>query len=209
MLISNRERHRLQLFLHLLLAFLLSLVSLLFAHLSLVTRKMHGPRLSGAKWERHKTVTFHENCEVVEFSRDEDESGKVFESDEDDYGNTAEDDVDFFGEGKNEESPHDSYEDIELSDQEPEEQLELDADTSITGRSTHFECLQSARIEEEHVNQDVKMLPDSPSPMKPSNKTHLDGASMDGLVPKFELPGCKQTVQFDLLSGLKRLSNGV
>ncbi|KAJ4492301.1 hypothetical protein C8R41DRAFT_920075 [Lentinula lateritia] len=90
-------------------------VSLLFAHLSLVTRKMHGPRLSGAKWERHKTVNFHENCEVVEFSRDEDESGKVFESDEDDYGNATEDDVDFFGEGKNEETPHDSYEDIELS----------------------------------------------------------------------------------------------
>ncbi|KAH7867659.1 uncharacterized protein C8R40DRAFT_1178864 [Lentinula edodes] len=41
------------------------------------------------------------------------ESGKVFESDRDDnYGNTAEDDVDFFG---------------------VEEQLELDADTSITG----------------------------------------------------------------------------
>ncbi|KAJ3901004.1 hypothetical protein F5879DRAFT_992341 [Lentinula edodes] len=95
---------------------------------------MHGPRLSGAKREWHKTVTFHEICEVVEFSRDEDESGEVFESDEDDnYGNAAEEDVDFFGEGKNEETPHDSYEDIELSDQEPEVQLELDADTSITG----------------------------------------------------------------------------
>ncbi|KAJ3861990.1 hypothetical protein EV359DRAFT_74424 [Lentinula novae-zelandiae] len=254
---------------------------------SLVTKRMHGPRLSGAKRERRKTVTFHENCEVVEFSRDEDESGEVFESDEDDnYGNAAEDDVDFFGEGKNEETPHDSYEDIELSDQEPEEQLELDADTSITGlvdeifagshqtstpprhhpnelppdletedgvplgrthhadrvikyhqeheshpfvepathtivhtptfpihataaspppstpshrnrfsspplgRSTHFERLQSARIEEEDIDRDVKMLPDSPSPMKPSSKTHLDEASMDGLVPKFELPGC-------------------
>ncbi|KAH7872054.1 uncharacterized protein C8R40DRAFT_524145 [Lentinula edodes] len=253
---------------------------------SLVTKRMHGPRLSGAKRERRKTVTFHENCEVVEFSRDEDESGEVFESDEDDnYGNAAEDDVDFFGEGKNEETPHDSYEDIELSDQEPEEQLELDADTSITGlvdeifagsrqtstpprhhpnelppdletedgvplgrthhadrvikyhqeheshlfvepaphtivhtptfpihataaspppstpshrnrfsspplgRSTHFERLQSARIEEEDIDRDVKMLPDSPSPMKPSSKTHVDEASMDGLVPKFELPG--------------------
>ncbi|KAJ3808317.1 hypothetical protein F5876DRAFT_46244 [Lentinula aff. lateritia] len=252
---------------------------------SLVTKRMHGPRLSGAKRERRKTVTFHENCEVVEFSRDEDESSEVFESDEDDnYGNAAEDEVDFFGEGKNEETPHDSYEDIELSDQEPEEQLELDADTSITGlvdeifagshqtstpprhhpnelppdletedgiplgrthhadrviryhqeheshpfvepaphtivhtptfpihataassppstpshrnrlsspplgRSTHFERLQSTRIEEEAIDRDVKMLPDSPSPMKLSSKTHLDEASMEGLVPKFELP---------------------
>ncbi|KAF8824198.1 hypothetical protein HHX47_DHR8000003 [Lentinula edodes] len=62
---------------------------------SLATKKMHGPRLSSTKWEWHKTVTFHENCEV--------------------------------------ETPHDPYEDIKLSDQEPEEQLELDADTSITG----------------------------------------------------------------------------
>ncbi|KAJ3836793.1 hypothetical protein EV361DRAFT_783772, partial [Lentinula raphanica] len=51
---------------------------------SLVTKQMHGPRLSGTKRERRKTVTFHENCEVVEFSRDEDESGKVFESEDDD-----------------------------------------------------------------------------------------------------------------------------
>ncbi|KAJ4483604.1 hypothetical protein J3R30DRAFT_3655861 [Lentinula aciculospora] len=256
---------------------------------SLVTKRMHGPRLSGAKRERRKTVTFHENCEVVEFSRDEDESGDVFESDDDDnYGNAEEGDADSFEKPSDvdvELNRYDSYEDIELSDQEPEERLELDADTSITGlvdemfagsrqtstpprhhphelptdletedgvplgrthhaerlikhrheheahshvefgphpvvhtpsfpihatatspppstpthhehfsspplgRSTHLERLQSVRTEEEEIDRDVRMLPESPSPVKPSNKIHLDDASMEGLVPKFELPG--------------------
>ncbi|KAJ3737602.1 hypothetical protein DFJ43DRAFT_9634 [Lentinula guzmanii] len=257
---------------------------------SLVTKRMHGPRLSGARRERRKTVTFHENCEVVEFSRDEDESGEVFESDEDDdYGNSDEDDAgssfDKPTDIHDEPSIHDVYEDIEFSDTLHGEQIELDPETSINGlvdemfagsrqtstpprhhpnelptdletedgvpigrthhaerllkhrqeyeshphmdfvphsvvhtpsfpihatasspppstpthknhfsspplgRSTHFERLQSARTEEEEINRDVKLLPESPSPVKPSNKPHLDEASMDGLVPKFELSG--------------------
>ncbi|KAJ3998717.1 hypothetical protein F5050DRAFT_1798250 [Lentinula boryana] len=257
---------------------------------SLVTKRMHGPRLSGARRERRKTVTFHENCEVVEFSRDEDESGEVFESDEDDdYGHSDEDDAGSSFDKPNdihdEPSTHDVYEDIELFDTEHGEQIELDPETSINGlvdemfagsrqtstpprhhpnelptdletedgvpigrthhaerllkhrqeyqshphmdvvphsvvhtpsfpihatasspppstprhknhfsspplgRSTHFERLQSARTEEEEINRDVKLLPESPSPVKPSNKPHLDEASMDGLVPKFELSG--------------------
>jgi len=47
---------------------------------SLVSRRMHGPRLSGgSKRERRKTVTFHERCDVLEFDRDETEE-EVFES---------------------------------------------------------------------------------------------------------------------------------
>ncbi|KAJ7350429.1 hypothetical protein DFH08DRAFT_695680, partial [Mycena albidolilacea] len=39
---------------------------------SLVSRRMHGPRLSGRR-ERRKTVTFDERCDVVEFDRDEED----------------------------------------------------------------------------------------------------------------------------------------
>ncbi|KAF9478826.1 hypothetical protein BDN70DRAFT_986033 [Pholiota conissans] len=47
---------------------------------SLVSRRMHGPRLSGGtKRERRKTVTFHERCDVLEFDR-EDTEEEVFES---------------------------------------------------------------------------------------------------------------------------------
>ncbi|KAJ3566528.1 hypothetical protein NP233_g6949 [Leucocoprinus birnbaumii] len=34
---------------------------------SLVSRRLHGPRLSGGRRERRKTVTFDERCDVVEF----------------------------------------------------------------------------------------------------------------------------------------------
>lgn len=47
---------------------------------SLVSRRMHGPRLSGGgKRERRKTVTFHERCDVLEFDPDDIEED-VFES---------------------------------------------------------------------------------------------------------------------------------
>ncbi|KAJ3829620.1 hypothetical protein F5880DRAFT_281351 [Lentinula raphanica] len=258
---------------------------------SLVTKRMHGPRLSGTKRERRKTVTFHENCEVVEFSRDEDESGEVFESEDDDdnYGDPEEEEEEgspFYVKSSDTQNRLDTgeqYEDIELFDRDPED-IALDADNSITGlvdemiagsrqttpprhyfnelpadletengipigrthhadrlikhrqesesrppvdpvphsvvhtppfpihatatspppstpthnnhlsspplgRSTHLERLQSARTDEEDIDRDVKMLPESPSPVKPNNRPHLDEASMGGLIPKFELPG--------------------
>ena len=50
----------------------------------LVSRRMHGPRLSGSgKRERRKTVTFDERCDVVEFDRDEESDEDVFASDSD------------------------------------------------------------------------------------------------------------------------------
>ncbi|KIK61198.1 hypothetical protein GYMLUDRAFT_225414 [Collybiopsis luxurians FD-317 M1] len=266
---------------------------------SLVTKRMHGPRLSGVKRERRKTVTFDENCDVVEFARDEDTSGEVFESgDEDDYGHDDDqEDADSFFEKPNgpqqESTSDDSYEDIELSDHEADAPLGLDADTSITGlvdemfadsrktstpprqhsselppdletedgvplgrshhaeramkhhyehgniepvshpvlpspafpihatatspppstpshraqisspplgRSTHLERLQSTRLEEEEIDRDVKMLPESPSPIKPTSKNHSNGTSADGLIPKFELPG-HTPVRSDTSSG--------
>ncbi|KAJ3901005.1 hypothetical protein F5879DRAFT_1050803 [Lentinula edodes] len=107
----------------------------------------------------------------MEEGDDNDDDGPL-----DNYGN--EDDVDFFSEGKDEETTHDPHEDAEPP-----------AKNRENSHSTHFKRSQSARIEEEDIDRDVNMLPNSPSPMKPSNKAHLDEASMDGLVPKFELPG--------------------
>ncbi|KAJ7039101.1 hypothetical protein C8F04DRAFT_950547, partial [Mycena alexandri] len=43
------------------------------ARSSLVSKRMHGPRLSNGRRERRKTVTFDERCDVVEFDRDEED----------------------------------------------------------------------------------------------------------------------------------------
>ncbi|KAF7428167.1 Bud site selection protein bud4 [Pleurotus ostreatus] len=52
------------------------------ARSSLVSRRMHGPRVNNpSKRERRKTVTFDERCDVLEFDRHEGESD-AFESDE-------------------------------------------------------------------------------------------------------------------------------
>lgn len=54
---------------------------------ALVSRRMHGPRLSGSgRRERRKTVTFDERCDVVEFDRDYDSDGDVFASSEEEDG---------------------------------------------------------------------------------------------------------------------------
>ncbi|KAF5384479.1 hypothetical protein D9757_006459 [Collybiopsis confluens] len=257
---------------------------------SLVTKRMHGPRLSGVRRERRKTVTFDPDCDVLEFTRDEDTSGEVFESgDEDDYGDDDQEDADSFFEIPVElqqmQEPHEEFDDIELSDSEARSHLNLDADTSISGlvdemfagsqktstpprrqsnelppdleteggiplgrshhaerahqrhqghethahiepashpiissplfpinipatstppftpsnwgqissppldRSTHPERAQSARSEDEEFDRNVKMLPESPSPMKSANRSHLREPKVDELLPKFELPG--------------------
>ncbi|KAG5220720.1 Bud site selection protein [Salix suchowensis] len=52
------------------------------ARSSLISRRMHGPRVNNpGKRERRKTVTFDERCDVLEFDRHEGESD-AFESDE-------------------------------------------------------------------------------------------------------------------------------
>ncbi|TFK44352.1 hypothetical protein BDQ12DRAFT_672830 [Crucibulum laeve] len=121
---------------------------------SLVSKRMHGPRLSGgARRERRKTVTFDERCDVLEFDRD-DSIEDVFESaDEDDnYGMPEpdihnDDDNDPFFQASaalEHEYHHDdvmdedaSYESIQLSDVDADRAvpslLTLDPDASITG----------------------------------------------------------------------------
>ncbi|KAF8635247.1 hypothetical protein AX17_004020 [Amanita inopinata Kibby_2008] len=124
------------------------------ARSSLVSRRLHGPRLSGSgRRERRKTVTFDERCDVVEFDRDEDEDEEeVFESESEDgiYGEPeprlGEDDDPFFqGEILQSRPSHPpdipdedgSYDSIHLSDIEVEPNnpslLRLDPDASITG----------------------------------------------------------------------------
>ncbi|KAJ6497737.1 hypothetical protein C8R45DRAFT_1211571 [Mycena sanguinolenta] len=110
---------------------------------SLVSKRMHGPRLSGRR-ERRKTVTFDERCDVVEFDRDEDPSDESA----DDYGgdgdedNTPDGSDPFFAPQQQESAQSDSsYESIDLSEADgsllPDTPmplaLELDADTSISG----------------------------------------------------------------------------
>ncbi|KAJ7502909.1 hypothetical protein B0H11DRAFT_1986905 [Mycena galericulata] len=108
------------------------------ARSSLVSKRMHGPRLSGRR-ERRKTVTFDERCDVVEFDRDE-EDGPLSASDDDDE---EEHDDDLFFAPPQQHPEDSSYESIELSDTDPNASLlpdtpmplglDLDPDASITG----------------------------------------------------------------------------
>ncbi|KAF8973078.1 hypothetical protein BDZ97DRAFT_1912661 [Flammula alnicola] len=119
---------------------------------SLVSRRMHGPRLSGgAKRERRKTVTFYERCDVLEFDREDDTEEEVFQSaDEEDH---DEDHDDSNHEPQREDNPFmspthtnsnqdevmeddASYESIQLSDaglNPSVPSLLSDPDASITG----------------------------------------------------------------------------
>lgn len=121
---------------------------------SLVSRRMHGPRLSGGggKRGRRKTVTFDERCDVVEFDREESdeelfeneygEDGDVFDQEHEHH---FEEDPFFVGpaEGHMDDSIHGrdentSYESIDLSDAAVSNyptslNMALDPDTSISG----------------------------------------------------------------------------
>ncbi|KAJ7125048.1 hypothetical protein C8R44DRAFT_980288 [Mycena epipterygia] len=106
------------------------------ARSSLVSKRMHGPRLSGRR-ERRKTVTFDERCDVVEFDRDEEDPPA--DDSADDYGgqdDDADDDDPFFAQPEPPQQDS-SYEDIDLSDASllPDSSLplDLDPDSSITG----------------------------------------------------------------------------
>ena len=124
---------------------------------SLVSKRLHGPRLSGSgaegKRQRRKTVTFDEQCDVVEFDRQSCEDDPFME--DGDYS----DDVEMVscGEGYDEDLSFDSEDgrhqahhsqgdandihpdeqDTYHDDQDPEDNLENvpleDADDSITG----------------------------------------------------------------------------
>ncbi|THU85048.1 hypothetical protein K435DRAFT_732682 [Dendrothele bispora CBS 962.96] len=264
---------------------------------SLVSKRMHGPRLSGGRKKKSKTVTWGEDCDVIEISDPEEheEEEDMMDSDENVYGPPEEDDdVDSFFQTpftdnssvSNEPTPDGSYESVQLSDN-GSNGLELDADTSINGlvdqmfgsqrtstpprtiyndhptdletedgvpfgrshhaerakefhethenhvhasplplpslqeikipvepiasstppstppghstlrspvsspplgRTTHAEraeLLKASRVEESEIDLDIKMLPDSPSPMKPSRSGNE--VRVDGPIPKFDL----------------------
>ncbi|KDR75165.1 hypothetical protein GALMADRAFT_69760 [Galerina marginata CBS 339.88] len=115
---------------------------------ALVSRRMHGPRLSGgAKRERRKTVTFHERCDVLEFDREDEIEEETFESQDEDDCDESSHDIQLEGDSfaNPSRSNHDndqimdddtSYESIQLSDggfNPPVPSLLSDPDASITG----------------------------------------------------------------------------
>lgn len=99
---------------------------------SLVSKRLHGPRLTG-KRERRKTVTWDECCDVVEISCGEEGSDNALDvasSDDEPY--HEEDHGDPFFQGGREEnnSGDESYDSIDVSDAH---HPVLDLDTSISG----------------------------------------------------------------------------
>ncbi|KAF8623112.1 hypothetical protein AX15_006520 [Amanita polypyramis BW_CC] len=130
---------------------------------SLVSRRLHGPRLSGSgRRERRKTVTFDERCDVVEFAPDEEEEDEeAFASADDEMyggGSDQQDDDDDFFHGTPNHPPHPpnvpdedaSFDSIHLSDVEAETSnpsLRLDPDASITGLVDEMFASNSATSE--------------------------------------------------------------
>lgn len=131
------------------------------ARSSLISRRMHGPRLSGGRRERRKTVTFDERCDVVEFDREEETDEEMFDSAEEGEGfdephpeheNHPDEDPFYYGQHLEQEDPphlHESlserdedssYESIQLSDMVVDNHsgppllgMALDPDASISG----------------------------------------------------------------------------
>jgi hypothetical protein len=130
------------------------------ARSSLVSRRMHGPRISGSgRRERRKTVTFDERCDVVEFDKDEEtdedmysaEEGEELHEPHSEYESHQDDDPFYQGqsleqedmpvhESSYEREEDSSYESIQLSDVGADSQsgpsllsMALDPDASISG----------------------------------------------------------------------------
>ena len=111
---------------------------------SLVSRRLHGPRVSGIGRRERSRVTFNERCDVMEFAPDEDEDDFVSGEDEmsGDESDRQDDDDPFF---RGDDSSHSadapfedaSYDSTHLSDTDAETPastlLHLDPDMSITG----------------------------------------------------------------------------
>ena len=126
------------------------------ARSALVSRRMHGPRLSGGPRRARRKVTFHERCDVLEFDREEeseDEEEVGFESCEDEDRNDGDRielehrdsgvaDDPFVNQGHEQVEPQEhmeedaSYGSIQLGDTALDSTLPSllsDPDTSITG----------------------------------------------------------------------------
>ncbi|KAF8160762.1 hypothetical protein B0H34DRAFT_697981 [Crassisporium funariophilum] len=112
---------------------------------NLVSRRLHGPRLSGgSRRERRKTVTFYERCDVLEFDRDEESDEAVFESaGEEDPNDSIQVEDDLFQDASQSSIEQDecmeddaSYESVQLDDinmNPSAPSLLADPDASITG----------------------------------------------------------------------------
>ncbi|KAI6105076.1 hypothetical protein EDD16DRAFT_232832 [Pisolithus croceorrhizus] len=102
---------------------------------SLVSKRLHGPRTADqssidGRRRRRKTVTFHEQCDVLEFDREEEEEQPFFSSDEDNYGEPNADDE--FEQGHHVQDSSGQPQDAANQDSFESIQLE-DGDHSITG----------------------------------------------------------------------------
>ncbi|KAI0629085.1 hypothetical protein C8Q77DRAFT_1144912 [Trametes polyzona] len=144
---------------------------------SLVTRRLHGPRDAGGRRQRRKTVTFHPDCDVFEFSPSENElNAEVFES-EDDYGEPSDDEM------------QDSY-DYDSS-QGVEDSITGMVESMLEDNRPHT----PPRAEDE---KDAEQLPPSPSPAKrrPVPPMHdiddqLEVTTEDAVVDPYSVPSIK------------------
>ena len=219
---------------------------------SLVSKRLHGPRLIGhdvPKRQRRKTVTFDETCDVVTFERDDSLDSDVF-SDDDQYcepqefGVPAEsvdandsitglvdsmirdvrdasnpqtppmdrslpphtDSQDGIPYGRTHHAdraalsrhshPNTPLETTSVAKQSPSlpstpPQGQSVESTVPLGRSTHSERVLADRMADD-VEDDVRMLPPSPSPAK--FKKHPLSDRSESLVPNFDLDIHRQSV---------------
>ena len=123
-------------------------------------RKLHGPRGVGDRYHKQKTVTFDDNCEVVELSDcdySDDEPEGVADVSFDDEG-------DGYGYGYTYQETVDKTDDILEDDLEPEDQL---VDDSITGMvDSMLEATRPHTPPNPEEEEDAGLLPPSPSPAK-------------------------------------------
>lgn len=126
---------------------------------ALVSRRMHGPRVSGSgRRERRKTVTFDERCDVLEFDRDE--FSRIDDSDDDVFASSDEEDgtddnsMEFEPheqieipslpaeeteaesvdqDGEQDDGPSFDSPSLDTEDKKDDSQMPLDPDASITG----------------------------------------------------------------------------
>lgn len=127
---------------------------------SLVSRRLHGPRLSGGtKRERRKTVTFDERCDVVEFD---------CETSEEELWEGSDDGVRYGGFGQDIDEEDTFFRGGHMDDEPPQSKFQV--------QPTPNEPIQDDPYENTH-------LPDIGGGVKTAPKTFLDSdASITGLV---------------------------
>ncbi|KAH8996298.1 hypothetical protein EDB92DRAFT_2112603 [Lactarius akahatsu] len=186
---------------------------------SLVSKRLHGPRLIGhdvPKRQRRKTVTFDETCDVVTFERDDSLDSDVFSDDDDDddddygepeeYGEPAEiveanDSItglvdSMIQDARDASNPQTPPMDRSLpphmdnQDGVPYEILE-----TLTSAAKQSPSVPSTPPQDrmpDDVEDDVRMLPPSPSPA--TIKKHPPSDRSESLLPKLDFDIHRQDV---------------